>query len=177
MGQRLINKKEEERKLSRNLSLNVKEYSARILGICSWLQNERKEVLSSAGRLVAASEFNAVKAANLEEALTRIDAAYEHSGLGRLKIDGASKNKLIIRLYDCATCNTAKNDGHTYCWIDAGFIAGGLETMLHKGYDAIETKCRGTGYTYCEFIIVPSTSKPRRLRIVSNLEPRGMMPV
>jgi predicted hydrocarbon binding protein len=155
----------------------VREYSARILGICNWLQNERKEALSNAGRLVAAAEFGTITASSLEEALTQIDTLYKHSGLGHLKIDGAGKDHLVIHIHECATCTDAKNDGHTYCWIDAGFIAGGLETMLHKGYDVIETKCRGTGYDYCEFIIVPSTSKPRRLNITPSLNPRCMMPI
>jgi hypothetical protein len=37
--------------------------------------------------------------------------------------------------------------------MDAGYIAGALETMLGKRFAVIETKCHGTGHEYCEFVV------------------------
>jgi predicted hydrocarbon binding protein len=159
------------------MTLVVNVYSTRILAISKWLQNERKEALYNAGRLIAASEFHSVNKLSLEEALTQISAAYEHTGLGQLKIVEAGANRLILRLDNCATCINATNDGNTYCWIDAGFIAGGLENLLHEKYDVIETKCRGNGHDYCEFIIIIPKWKPLQQRKARGYKPFELMPI
>jgi len=159
------------------MTLVVNTYSTRILAISKWLQNERKETLYNAGRLIAASEFHSANEPSLEEALTQISAAYEHTGLGRLKIVEAGASRLILRLDNCATCIDAKNDGNTYCWIDAGFIAGSLENLLHERYDAVETKCRGTGHNYCEFRVIQSKWKPLRQSKSRDCKPFELMPI
>jgi hypothetical protein len=37
--------------------------------------------------------------------------------------------------------------------MDAGYIAGALETMLGKRFTVIETRCSGSGSDHCEFIV------------------------
>jgi predicted hydrocarbon binding protein len=131
----------------------AENYSVRLLSISKVLKVESKEVLYKAGEKLASENFQQTKASDLKEALSVITEYCKHRELGNLVIDGASRGILLIRIYDCTTCVAAKNDGQTHCWIDAGFIAGALKKMLQTDYVVIETKCRGTGSEYCEFMI------------------------
>ncbi|MDH5770728.1 MAG: hypothetical protein OEZ25_05525 [Candidatus Bathyarchaeota archaeon] len=139
--------------MSKSISVMAENYSVRLLSISKVLKVESKEVLYKAGEKLASENFQRIKASDLEEALSMITEYYKHRELGNLVIDGANGGILLIRIYDCTTCVAVRNDGQTRCWIDAGFIAGTLKEMLQTDYVVIETKCRGTGSEYCEFMI------------------------
>ena len=137
----------------KSVPIMAENYSMVMLSIDKALKVESKEVLYKAGEILASESFKHVKASNLKEALSLITAFYADRGLGRLFVDGANKGVLLVRMYDCATCLAVKEDGKTHCWMDAGLIAGALKEMLQTDYVVIETKCRGTGSEYCEFMI------------------------
>ena len=139
--------------MSKSISVMAENYSVRLMSISEVLKVESKEVLYNAGVNLASENFQQVRASDLNEALSMITEYYKRKELGNLAIDGANKGILLVRIYDCTTCVAAKNDGQTHCWIDAGFIAGALKEMLQIDYVVIETKCRGTGSEYCEFMI------------------------
>ncbi len=151
---------EVKRKLSKIFPMRVDTtYSTRILSIIKVLKAESQQVLYDAGINLAFEEFQGIEAQDLSSALAQIADLYMNNSLGKLVMDGVGKNFLLVRNYDCATCVSAKNDGKTYCWLDAGFIAGALKQMLNEDYVVIETKCHGTGAEYCEFLI----AKKRRV--------------
>lgn len=137
----------------------AENYSVRLLSISKVLKVESKEVLYKAGEKLASENFQRIKASDLQEALSMITEYYKHRELGNLVIDGVNRGILLVRMYDCTTCVAVKNDGQTHCWIDAGFIAGALKEMLQTDYAVIETRCRGTGSEYCEFMIAKKRLK------------------
>ncbi len=147
--------------MAKTLSLSDENYSTRMLSVSRLLKAASKEVLYQAGENLASEEFQGSVAKDLNGALSLIAEFYTQQGLGRLVMNGAETGFLLVRNYDCATCSVAENDGQTYCWIDAGFIAGALRKMLGTDFVVIETKCRGTGSEYCEFLIAKSRTPKR----------------
>jgi len=147
--------------MAKTLPLNSENYSVRMLSVSRLLKAASKEVLYKAGENSASEEFHGFVAKDLNGALSLIAEFYARRGLGRLVIDGAETGFLLVRNYDCATCSAAENDGQTYCWIDAGFIAGALRRMLNTDFVVIETKCHGTGSEHCEFLIAKSRMSKR----------------
>ena len=139
--------------MSKSISLMAENYSMRIQSIGKALKVESEEALYKAGEILASENFKQIKAPDLRGALSLVANFYADRELGKLTIDGATKGILLVRIYDCTTCIAAKRDGQTHCWIDAGFLAGALKETLQTDYVVIETKCRGTGSEYCEFMI------------------------
>jgi len=161
--------------VSKTLMREVSVYSRRLTSVYKAL-HEHKEVLYSAGKELAKEDFADTSTEDLKSALEKVAEAYRDNALGNLKIYSANANFLVVRIYDGATCAEVKRDGKTYCWFDAGYIAGALETILKKDFVVLETKCRGTGYDYCEFIISPSLSENRTLTPLPLL-PMDKMPL
>jgi predicted hydrocarbon binding protein len=64
-----------------------------------------------------------------------------------------SENPLIVRVEDCITCKGLPKIGQPYCYFEAGFIAGCIESIFNKKCQAKEVCCAGLGHDYCEFEI------------------------
>ena len=139
--------------MSKNISLGLRDYSKRMLSINDYLQAQGKETLYYAGKLLGAKEFTNASSETLEHALTKISDTYTRFSESTLKVGRLGADFLAAELHNCPTCVEAECDGHAHCWMDAGYIAGALETMLSKRFAVIETKCRGTGHEFCEFVV------------------------
>ncbi len=108
-----------------------------VLRDCGWKVG--KEVIS---KHVGGSTFN--------EILGNIAKFWEKNKLGRVEVIEMEENKATIRIYDCYDCANMPNIGETMCHLDEGMLAGIFEAKLGGGYEAVEVKCWGNGYTYCE---------------------------
>lgn len=144
--------------------------------ICGCLLGAGKELLYRSGEALAEKEFAGSSSRDLKLALEKISEAYSSSSLGELRMDGAGSSFIIVAIHDCATCANVERDGRTYCWFDAGYIAGALKTMLQKDFIAVETKCRGTGHDHCEFIVMVRPTR-RGARASSAFRPMDKMPM
>ncbi len=78
---------------------------------------------------------------------------FEKLKIGILEYMGHKDGTVVIRIYECITCSGMPNIGKTVCYFEGGLMAGAYETVTAKPAFAIETKCWGTGYNYCEFNI------------------------
>lgn len=139
--------------MSKSISLGLRDYSKRMLSIGDYLQAQGKETLYYSGKLLGTKDFSNESSTTLEQAFTKISDAYTRFSESTLKVGKLGADFLGAELHGCPTCVEAECDGHIHCWMDAGYIAGALETMLHKRFVAIETKCRGTGHEFCEFVV------------------------
>ena len=148
--------------MSKSITLGLRDYSKRMLSINNYLQAQGKDTLYYSGKLLGAKEFSRENSKSLEQALTKISDAYTRFSEAVLKVGRVGSNFLATELHGCPTCVEAEHNGNTCCWMDAGYIAGALESMLNKEFAVIETKCRGTGYDYCEFIVTEDKRKPQR---------------
>jgi predicted hydrocarbon binding protein len=148
--------------MSKIISIGLRDYSKRMLSISSYLRAQAKETLYYSGKLLGTNEFVNENSKTLEDALTKVSDTYARFSEASLKVARLGSNFLTVELYGCPTCVEAKHDGLTYCWIDAGYIAGALEKMMGKRFAVIETKCRGTGYDYCEFVVTENRSSEAR---------------
>jgi predicted hydrocarbon binding protein len=148
-----------------------------MLSIGSYLQAQGKETLYYSGRILGLKEFSAEKAKDPEQALAKISDTYALFSEAILKVGRLGADFLAAELHGCPTCVEAECDGHTYCWMDAGYIAGALEGMLGKRFAVVETKCRGTGHACCEFVVTEersSQSKRRRSMAFERFETSPM---
>jgi predicted hydrocarbon binding protein len=156
--------------MSKSISLSLRDYSKRMLSLNSYLQAQGKETLYYAGKLLGAKEFAEESSADLENALVKISNTYVRFSESTLKVGRLGADFLAAELHGCPTCVEAEYDGRTHCWMDAGYIAGALETMLGKRFVAIETKCRGTGHEYCEFVVTEDRSTKVKRRTSTAFE-------
>jgi predicted hydrocarbon binding protein len=151
--------------MSKSITIGLRDYSKRLLSISQYLQAQSKDTLYYSGKLLGTKDFADESSETLERALLKISDAYARFSEAVLKVGSLGSDFLMAELHGCPTCVVAEFDGHTYCWIDAGYIAGALETMLGKKFVVIETKCRGTGHDRCEFIVTEDrNTRPRRGR-------------
>lgn len=88
-----------------------------------------------------------------KEILIDIGKFWEKHELGRVEVVEMGENHATIRVYDCYDCANMPNIGETICHLDEGILTGILETKLGDKYEAVEVKCWGNGYTYCEIHI------------------------
>ena len=139
--------------MSKSVSIGLADYSRRVQSINAYLQAQGKETLYYSGKLLGSKEFGDEVSKTLEQALTKIGDAYLRFSESMLKIGRIGSDFLSVELHSCPTCLEADNDGLMHCWMDAGYIAGALETMLGKRFTVIETKCSGIGSDHCEFIV------------------------
>ena len=139
--------------MSKSVSISLGGYSRRVQSINAYLQAQGKETLYYSGKLLGSKEFGDQVSETLEHALTKIGDAYLRFSDSMLKIGRIGSDSLSVELHSCPTCLEADRDGLMHCWMDAGYIAGALETMLGKRFTVIETKCSGTGSGHCEFIV------------------------
>jgi len=96
--------------------------------------------------------------------------------MGILKFDGANSKLLIVKIYDCATCNEVEENGELHCWFDAGYIAGALKAMLRKNFVAFEVECKAARHECCKFIITLKPTKRSVAQAFINLRPMDKMP-
>jgi DNA-binding transcriptional ArsR family regulator len=59
-------------------------------------------------------------------------------------------NSQLVRMLNLSKLTISH---HLKLLLDAGILAGVLDTIFGKRYCVIETKCWGTGYDLCEFEI------------------------
>jgi len=64
--------------------------------------------LYHAGGKLASKEFAGIQVKNIKEALEKIAEVYLLENAGLMKIDGANLKFLIVKLYNCATCNESE---------------------------------------------------------------------
>jgi predicted hydrocarbon binding protein len=150
--------------LSKSITLSLRDYSKRMLSINRYLRAQGKETLYYSGKLLGSEDFSGENSETLEKALKRISEAYTRFSEAVLKVGRVGSDFLAAELHGCPTCVEAEQNGQTYCWIDAGYIAGALEAMLGKRFTVVETKCRGTGFDYCEFILTEDRHIERKRR-------------
>ena len=66
-------------------------------------------------------------------------------------VEVVNENPIQIRLDECITCSGLPNIGKPYCYFEAGFLAGCLESILGKKVHVKETHCHGLGNDFCQF--------------------------
>ena len=150
--------------MSKSITLSLRDYSKRMLSINRYLRAQGKETLYYSGRLLGCEDFSGENSETLEKALKKISDAYTRFSEAVLKVGRVGSDFLAAELHGCPTCVEAEKNGQTHCWMDAGYIAGALEAMLGKRFTVIETKCRGTGFDHCEFIVTENRRTETRRR-------------
>jgi len=80
----------------------------------------------------------------------------EGFALGKVGIAEESVDRIVLTSTECATCSGLPNIGETFCHFEAGLIAGGLESVLGKPLDAVETRCWGLGDQFCSWEVTAS---------------------
>ncbi len=88
-----------------------------------------------------------------EEVFNGLSKIFERLRIGLLELESWKSNNVRIRIYECVSCSGMPNIGKTVCYFEGGLMAGTYETITKRPALAIETKCWGTGYDYCEFDI------------------------
>ncbi len=92
-----------------------------------------------------------VEGDSINEIFDGLSKIFEKLKIGILELQGSQENTVKIRIYECITCSGMPNIGKTVCYFEGGLMAGTYETITGKPAFALETKCWGTGYKYCEF--------------------------
>ncbi|SJZ38702.1 sigma 54-interacting transcriptional regulator [Selenihalanaerobacter shriftii] len=75
-------------------------------------------------------------------------------GIGQVRINLISDQKIIIRLYECVTCGDMEYIGRSICDFEAGIISGAVSSIIDQNVEATETKCCGLGDDFCEFELI-----------------------
>lgn len=87
-------------------------------------------------------------------------------GFHDLSIERLDTTKFAINLEECPTCSGLPNLGESVCHFESGMIAGCLEEIFDRRFDAIETRCWGLGDRGCTWDVhpadegLPSNTKP-----------------
>ncbi len=71
-------------------------------------------------------------------------------GLGRPEFVGEDSGRLIFKWYQCLTCSSLPPIGRTFCFLEAGILAGAIRNVLQRRVEVRETRCWGTGFDYCQ---------------------------
>ncbi|MFH1288345.1 MAG: DUF2507 domain-containing protein [bacterium] len=79
--------------------------------------------------------------------------------LGRMEVIEFDNEKMLVNLYESATCAGLLPVGKPICYFEAGIIAGIAENIFKKRMSVRETKCWGLGDKYCQFHAVESSGK------------------
>ena len=79
--------------------------------------------------------------------------------LGRMEVVEFDDEKMLVNLYESATCAGLLSIGRPICYFEAGIIAGITENIFKKKMSVKETKCWGLGDKYCQFQAVGSIEK------------------
>ena len=66
---------------------------------------------------------------------------FAHMGLGRMRLLSRDDTRLEMELAECATCSGLPDQGRPLCSFEAGFIAGGVESITGRRARARETSC------------------------------------
>ncbi|RLI70750.1 hypothetical protein DRO97_10530 [Archaeoglobales archaeon] len=94
-----------------------------------------------------------IKNDKIEEIFDGLANIFEKLRIGILELREYKNERVNIRIYECVTCSGMPNIGKTVCYFEGGLMAGTYEVITKRTALAIETKCWGTGYKYCEFEI------------------------
>ncbi len=74
-------------------------------------------------------------------------------GVGEIEVERESKERAVLRVYDCIICRDVPKLGINICYLPSGFYAGFLQGMA-KGYvSSSETRCMANGSDFCEFVV------------------------
>ncbi|MEW6087800.1 MAG: DUF2507 domain-containing protein [bacterium] len=79
--------------------------------------------------------------------------------LGRMEVVEFDDEKMLVNLYESATCAGLLPVGRPICYFEAGIIAGIAENIFKKRMSVKETKCWGLGDKYCQFQAVGTINK------------------
>lgn len=111
-------------------------------------------VLRDCGRKVGKEVISKhIIGSTFKEILSDVGRFWEKHELGRVEVVEMGENHATIRVYDCYDCANMPNIGKTICHLDEGMLSGIFEAKLGDRYEAVEVKCWGNGYTYCEIRI------------------------
>lgn len=94
-----------------------------------------------------------VESGSNEDVFDGLAKIFEKLKIGILELEGCKEDEIKIRIYECVSCSGMPNIGKTVCYFEGGLMAGTYEIITKRPAFAIETKCWGTGYEYCEFDI------------------------
>lgn len=89
----------------------------------------------------------------------------ERLKLGRMEVVEFDDEKMLVNLYESATCAGLLPVGRPICHFEAGIIAGIAENIFKKRTSVKETKCWGLGDKYCQFRVAgaPDLKEPQFL--------------
>ncbi|KXS40731.1 MULTISPECIES: sigma 54-interacting transcriptional regulator [unclassified Candidatus Frackibacter] len=86
-------------------------------------------------------------------------------GLGQVRVNLISEEKIIIRLYECFTCSSMDYIGKNICHFEAGIISGAVSTIINQEVEAVETRCCGLGDNFCEFELIKDSQLESKKKI------------
>lgn len=79
--------------------------------------------------------------------------------LGRMEVVEFDNEKMLVNLYESATCAGLLPVGRPICYFEGGIIAGIAENIFKKRMSVKEVKCWGLGDKYCQFQAAGSSGK------------------
>ncbi|GAB6087523.1 sigma 54-interacting transcriptional regulator [Alkaliphilus crotonatoxidans] len=76
-------------------------------------------------------------------------------GIGKIRINLISDEKIIVQLFECFTCHDMEYLGKAMCYFEGGILAGAISQICGQEMDAVETHCVALGNNYCQFELTP----------------------
>jgi predicted hydrocarbon binding protein len=80
---------------------------------------------------------------------------YSSMKIGSLEIFKYDKTKkeILLRIKESALCYDVPNVGKPVCYFEVGRIGGMIKEISKKTFLVYETRCRGLGDDFCEFLV------------------------
>ena len=75
------------------------------------------------------------------------------AGVGLVDVVVEKLDKMLIRIFECASCYGHENVGKTLCYFEMGVLRTVLK-HLYRENSVIEKKCWGLGHSFCEFCVL-----------------------
>ena len=85
--------------------------------------------------------------------MEHLQNTFYNLNLGILEAGQISPSMWVLNLHESATAHGTTIKGSPLCHFEAGLISGVLTNALNKNAVVQETKCIGTSYTHCEFVV------------------------
>ena len=136
-------------KLGDNIPLSL----FRVMKVAMGLSNDPKKAMYNAGQFVAKSCFPNPEMSNPENICSTLSKVFERLKIGILEPVQINPAVWNFKLDESASAHETLIRGNSLCYFEAGLIAGYVTKNLDRDVIVRETKCIGTGSSYCEFTL------------------------
>ncbi|MCL2157135.1 MAG: ArsR family transcriptional regulator [Methanobrevibacter sp.] len=114
-------------------------------------------ILYEAGLRIGESIFDKLYADDVEVFAKNVANFWLEHGLGTIKVDLISDDKIGITSTDCFECGLLPKTGKPACYLDLGIIEALMTNFLKIDVIVTETRCFTMGDNHCYFEIEPAS--------------------